>query len=141
MRHNDPKMLQIILENTPGLDQDELAQGLLLTARKGYVECAEVLLAVGAPPDVHDMSGFTAIILAAKAGHLSVIQLLTNGKYSCNVNKANYRVRATAIHWAATNGHLACVQVRNYIHVYLLCNALIIKYHRSIVNIINDIIV
>ena len=109
VRQNDPHMIKEIVKESKGLDQDQLAQCLHVTARKGYEESTTVLLESGVHPDVHDLGGFTAIMLASKCGHVNIIRLLT--QYKCNVNKANYRVRATAIHWAAINGHMDCVKV------------------------------
>jgi len=89
---------------------DDLGRALRAASHKGEEECAQVLIDAGALPNVHDASGFSPVIIAAKFGHPNIIRLLV--KANCNINKANFRARATALHWAATNGHQECVEVK-----------------------------
>ncbi|ELT91796.1 hypothetical protein CAPTEDRAFT_27734, partial [Capitella teleta] len=81
---------------------------LHIAADLGTAECVALLLKHGARPDIHDPSGFTPIIIASRKGHVDIVkQLIAVG---CNVNKPTFRVRASALHWAATNGHYRTVQ-------------------------------
>lgn len=108
VHRNRPELLKLLLSQKNAYGLDDLAKAINMAAEKGFDSCVDVLLSNGALPDIHDMTGLTPLILAARNGHVLVIKsLLAAG---CKVNKPSFGIRATALHWAATNNHLDCVQ-------------------------------
>lgn len=107
VQRDDPELLVKVLKTSKYIGHDDLSKALHVAAIKGLDECARILLEANALPNIHDASGFTPIVLASRNGHADVVKTLIKGK--CNVNKATFRIRATAAHWAASHGHSDCL--------------------------------
>ena len=76
-----------------------------LLAASGHLEVARVLLDAGADQNAASQDGLTALIAAARHGHLEVVQLLLEAE---NVATAGGE---TALMAATENGHLEVVRV------------------------------
>eukprot|EP00914_Ancora_sagittata_P012716 GHVO01024482.1.p1 GENE.GHVO01024482.1~~GHVO01024482.1.p1 ORF type:complete len:522 (+),score=49.83 GHVO01024482.1:117-1682(+) len=108
VQRDEFEQLSVILEANTSYGHDDLARALHIAADLGTAECTALLLKHGARPDIHDPSGFTPVVIAARKGHADIVkQLISAG---CNVNKPTFRVRACALHWASTNGHYKAAQ-------------------------------
>ena len=107
VQRDDPETLQKLLEEREDYGPDDLAKALHIAADKGNEECCQLLLAHNALPNIHDASGFTPVVIAARRGHANIVKMLIDA--GSNVKKPTFRIRATALHWAATNGHYGCV--------------------------------
>ncbi len=51
----------------------------------GFEGCVRALLEARTPPDIHDMAGFTALIIAARNGHDNIVKLLIH--FGSKVNR------------------------------------------------------
>lgn len=80
---------------------------LHLACRYGQIEIAKLLLQYGAKP-VSDLSGVTAVHLAAKNGHANLIKLLA--EFEASVNVADQWSAWTPVFYAAFQGHIDCLQ-------------------------------
>ncbi len=80
---------------------------MFYVAQKGLSEEARLLLGAGADPD-GDKHSSTALMQAAKNGHLSIVEMLVDAK--ADVNKADHTCR-TALHWATVGGHLEIANI------------------------------
>ncbi|VDI47163.1 Hypothetical predicted protein [Mytilus galloprovincialis] len=76
---------------------------LIEVARKGSVEELKLCLANGANINYHQVSGWTALMLAAMGGHVEVSRLLLENR--CNKDITD-RDGKTALHLAAEYGEL-----------------------------------
>lgn len=72
------------------------------TATHGDVEAARQLLDAGVDIDARDRHGQTALMLAAKRGHLALVELLIEKRADLNVT-AKYRLSALML--AVVAGH------------------------------------
>ncbi len=108
VQRDNPDTLLEVLRQGKTYAHDDLARGLHIAANKGHLECLQLLLDFKALPNIHDINGFTPLIIAAQHGHTNIVKALI--KANCSVDKPTFRVRATALHWAATNGHYDTVQ-------------------------------
>ena len=106
---NDVDKLCYLLEEKHIHSVDILASGLMTASEKGFSDCVQCLLKHHALPNVHNSEGFTAVILSARSGFEDVLQMLLEA--GGTVHKKTFRIRATALHWAAANGHIECVEL------------------------------
>lgn len=109
VRRDDEDGINNLLKSNPNQACDEMAKALHVAAWKGYVSSLRALLTNGCPPNFHDANGNTALILACRNGHDNIVEELL--KFGVNVNKANFRVRATALHWACTRDNIECAKM------------------------------
>ncbi|CAD5114407.1 DgyrCDS3541 [Dimorphilus gyrociliatus] len=109
VRRDDADGVNKLLQSSKNQACDEMAKALHVAAWKGYSGPARALLSNGCAPNLHDSNGNTALILAARNGHDNVVEELL--KHGANVNKANFRVRATALHWACTRDNIECARM------------------------------
>ena len=104
VQRDDSDLLQQVLhEKKDRYGHDDLAKALHVAADKGYSQCMEILLEHKALPNIHDSSGFTPLVIASRRGYDKIVELLIRA--GAAVNKPTFSIRATALHWAATNGH------------------------------------
>lgn len=78
-------------------------------AAQGQLECVKYFLANGADVETRDRSGHTALHLAARFGRFEMVKWLTE-----KVNgyaRAKSRNHMTPVHFAASGGHLTCLQL------------------------------
>ena len=108
IEENDIPKLTELLRQHDQCDVDGISRGLQLAAEKGHSACARLLLAAGANPNMYSSTGFTPIIIAARYGHPDIVSMMIDT--GSHINKATLSVRATALHWAASNGHFGCVK-------------------------------
>ena len=107
---NDVGELERLLSCQSSHSRTELTSALqnaVLKRSDGYSRCVELLLSRGANAD--DVDGFRTPfhVLAADAGCIEVLSLLTGAK--CDVNRRR-RDGATALHRAALHDHVSCVR-------------------------------
>ncbi len=86
---------------------------LHLAARGGSLDVVKVLAGARADIDRRNGNGETAIMLAALAGHRSVVEFLISKE--AQVNQPGW----TALLYAATNGHLEIVKILIENHAYI----------------------
>ena len=79
----------------------------MLKRSDGYSRCVDLLLSRGADADGVDGSRTPFHVLAADAGCINVLSLLTAAK--CDVNRRR-RDGATALHRAALHDHVSCLR-------------------------------
>jgi len=106
VQNNESRELEEELNQRRIIDYDVLGMALREAADKGHLLCAQILLDHKSLPNQHDANGFTPTIIASRRGHTCILKLLI--KHGANINKPSFRIRATALHWAATNGHYGC---------------------------------
>ena len=88
---------------------DDGCTPVMLAARHGHVAMVAMLLAHGADADAQDRSGWSALSLAATAGHLECLgRLLRDGVTDVHMTD---RLGRTALAEAAANGHWASLQL------------------------------
>lgn len=78
-------------------------------AAQGQLECVKYFLANGADVETRDRSGHTALHLAARFGRFEMVKWLTE-----KVNgyaRAKSRNHMTPVHFAASGGHLTCLEL------------------------------
>ena len=82
---------------------------LHLAAQHNYTRIIRLLLNNYAEIDCRSEGGWTPFLIAAKAGHESVVETLLTAAKPADVN-ARTSSGMTALHWAAENGHAAIVR-------------------------------
>lgn len=93
-----------VLESLPGVD---INANLRIAAANGMTDAVAALLRAGADPnEVDSDNGYTALMVASLAGHLTVVDILV--KAGANLNDAN-DAGVTAFAMAVANGHMAVV--------------------------------
>lgn len=75
---------------------------LMIAAEKGFQDCCELLLKVGANPLVTDKQGWSAMHRAAQQGKTEIVRMLSANKQLLN---SKTKVGATPLILAARNGH------------------------------------
>eukprot|EP01052_Picozoa_sp_SAG31_P044917 SAG31_NODE_8007_length_1542_cov_260.273735_1_plen_227_part_10 len=93
------------LEEIPG---EALAAAVRVAASMNAVEPLRYFLKRGAPVDVPDSGGFTALMNAARAGCHQIIPVLIGA--GAEVDKADPETRETALYTAADDGRTTAVQ-------------------------------
>ena len=73
---DDLDLLQDLLTRQRSYSHEDLSAALCLAAELGRDECVEVLLRHNALPNIHDGSGFTPLIIAAKFGNCGVLRFV-----------------------------------------------------------------
>ena len=76
---------------------------LIYTARNGYTEIVELLIAAGANVNTAEVDGTTALIWVAYQGHTKIARLLVFA--GADVNAKEEEDGWTALIWAAYQGH------------------------------------
>ena len=107
---NDVGELEQLLSCQSSFSRTELTSALqnaVLKRSDGYARCVDMLLSRGANADGVDGSRTPFHVLAADAGCIEVLSLLTGAK--CDVNRRR-RDGATALHRAALHDHVSCVR-------------------------------
>lgn len=80
---------------------------LMITAQRGYVDVARVLLETGADVNFQSSSGKTALMMACFSGNVEVAQLLIQHKADWDlVDKTG----STALHWAVDGANLDMIR-------------------------------
>lgn len=83
----------------------------MLCARENQAGIAEALLKAGADVLVKNhASGESALITAAKSGHTRLVELMLRNAITSEDRDATDKTGATALWWAAHNGHLDSVR-------------------------------
>ena len=110
-RDDAEKLRQVLSSGISSEYNDQyLSRCLYIAAGAGRLECTRVLLDAGASPDLHtDTNGQTPLVVAVRCGSPDVAAALIAA--SSNVNKATRVARATALHWAASDGSNGCVRL------------------------------
>ncbi|KAJ3113755.1 hypothetical protein HDU96_002935 [Phlyctochytrium bullatum] len=110
---NDPILHLHALDKYPGPLLLGLATWLpynfCLNAELLTVEVVQVLLDHGANLEARNSNGLLAIHLAARDGHLKVLQMLL--QRGANAGAVDLSDGCTALHFAAQFGHLDCIRV------------------------------
>lgn len=101
----DASKMKIALETAR--DRALCGRALSLAAEGGHLECSRLLLARSAT-EWFDRAGLTPLMLAAKKGHAKVARLLLE---SANPNARGAKDGRGALHWAAVNGRVECVDL------------------------------
>eukprot|EP00913_Durusdinium_trenchii_P007671 g7207.t1 len=85
---------------------------LAVSAERGHVEVARLLLKSRAAPDAAAGStGATPVLVAAEAGHVDVLKALLQGGITESLLATRNMKHATALHLAADGGHLAAAKL------------------------------
>jgi len=111
---NDADELERLLSGQCAFSRTELTSALqnaVLKKSDRYSRCVDLLLSRGANADGIDGSKAPFVTMAADAGCIKVLSLLTTAQ--CDVNQRR-RDGATALHRAAVNNHVVCLR-------HLLC--------------------
>ncbi|ETV85206.1 serine/threonine protein kinase, variant [Aphanomyces astaci] len=77
---------------------------LILAARRGRVDIAQAAIAHGCDVNLHDFAHNTALLWAARNGHLNMVDLLTTCRPDCDLNSRGY-MNWTPLQWALHNKH------------------------------------
>ena len=82
----NPKIISELLRQKPDIDQQCQAgsTALMRAVEKNNIEAAKLLLNKGANPNLADHQGYTALLVAAKNGHVEMIELLAKGEQKIN---------------------------------------------------------
>ena len=103
---------ELFLRGAP-MDQrvpDTGMQPLHYAARSGFLKAVQLLVSKArCAPDATDLTGATALTIAAQYNHAKVVFWLT--KHVPSVAHIPDRDGDTAMHWAAYNGALACMSL------------------------------
>lgn len=84
-------------------------------AGQGNLEVVKLFLKAGMNPDIHEpllrneLSGRTALAVAAGNGHIKIVEALLNS--NANVNERDEYFGVTALSWAVSEGHLDIVRL------------------------------
>ena len=87
----------------------ENQNALIGASIKGQVDIVKALLDKGVDADTKDQIGHTALMIAAKKGHIKIAQILLS--YDADVNMKGVMSGMTALIWAAMRGHENIVKV------------------------------
>lgn len=82
---------------------------LIRAAQEGNAEMVSYLISLGSDIEAEGASGIFPLWAAAERGHLNVLRVLLEGQPRANINKQDDE-NSAALHQAASNGHLDCVQ-------------------------------
>ncbi|XP_046712049.1 ankyrin repeat and EF-hand domain-containing protein 1-like isoform X2 [Silurus meridionalis] len=84
LQQNKEKVVQLLRSGVPGLinltEPNDGIGALHLAALNNYLEMAQLLLSLYAHPDIQNKYGQSAIMMAAKLGHVDMVALLANNQ-------------------------------------------------------------
>lgn len=112
-RDGDVEEARTLLDLNPGLATYSTfaAQNspLHFAASRGHAEIVSLLLENGADASSRNVSGQTALMLACRRGHWEVVLALL--VFRSSVTRAEYLSGKTALHYAASGGHIRCIRL------------------------------
>ena len=79
------------------------------SSASGDIEGVITALAQGGRVTPRSHDGFTPLLIAAQEGHTDICGILL--AHDSNVNEVEHEAKATALHYAAVNGHNVLVEV------------------------------
>lgn len=108
MRHNNYRILKLLLKLHISIKQRDLDIALLHSVKAGFPECTRVLLDAGAFPDARDSYDNTPLILACETGSQHTVKMLLDAGASVGLHGGG---RGTALHKAANWGYEECIEL------------------------------
>lgn len=108
VRMADVELLRFMIQNGMDINEGsivELPTPLHIAVQNGSWKMARFLLESGADPFAKDIDGSIPLLLAARLGHRSLVDVLLNTEYSLGdqLNETDYTGN-TVLHYAASNG-------------------------------------
>ncbi|TAQ84511.1 hypothetical protein B7494_g7175 [Chlorociboria aeruginascens] len=89
-------------------EANTVVTGLRVAIQERQLGRSQLLIDRGADVNAKDIGGWTALILAATAGHEEAVQLLLDNGADVNIGGSD---QWTALHWASKRGYEAIVQL------------------------------